>query len=126
MLMFSEKLSYHFWRNLSVVLDNHNRCWVPLLSWINTLALTAKNTVFSPSPELCGNCSFPQNFHTRKLGEIAVFFAVTISFYHVLMGLFAFQIGSAQCLWFSRNFWSRYFRLTALDFDFKVISIISS
>ena len=25
---------------------------------------------------LCGNCTFSQNFHTRKLGEIKVFFAV--------------------------------------------------
>ena len=24
----------------------------------------------------CGNCAFPQNFHTKKLGEITVFFAV--------------------------------------------------
>ena len=27
--------------------------------------------------KLCGNCVFPQNFHTRKLGEITVFYAVT-------------------------------------------------
>ena len=27
-------------------------------------------------PKLCGNCSFPQNFHTRKFDEITVFFAV--------------------------------------------------
>ena len=26
--------------------------------------------------KLCGNCSVPQNFHTRKLGEITIFFAV--------------------------------------------------
>ena len=32
-----------------------------------------KNTVISP---LCGNCSFPENFHTRKIGEITIFFAV--------------------------------------------------
>ena len=25
-------------------------------------------------PKLCGNCAYPQNFHTRKLGEIAVFY----------------------------------------------------
>ena len=30
-------------------------------------------------PKLCGNCAFPQNFHTRKLGEIAVFFAVIVA-----------------------------------------------
>ena len=27
-------------------------------------------------PKLCGNCAFPQNFHTRKLGEITAFYAV--------------------------------------------------
>ena len=27
-------------------------------------------------PKLCGNCVFPQNFHTMKLGEITVFYAV--------------------------------------------------
>ena len=27
-------------------------------------------------PKLCGNCAFPQNFHTRKLGEITVFYDV--------------------------------------------------
>ena len=26
--------------------------------------------------KLCGNCAFPQNFHTSKLGEITVFLAV--------------------------------------------------
>ena len=25
---------------------------------------------------LCGNCVFPQNIHTRKLGEMMVFYAV--------------------------------------------------
>ena len=28
--------------------------------------------------KLCGNCAFPQNFRTSKLGEIAVFYAVII------------------------------------------------
>ena len=27
-------------------------------------------------PKLCGNCAFPQSFHTRKLGEITAFYAV--------------------------------------------------
>ena len=30
------------------------------------------------SPKLCGNCGFPQNFHTRKLGEILVFHAMNL------------------------------------------------
>ena len=29
-------------------------------------------------PKLCGNYAFPQNFHTRKLVEITVFFAVGV------------------------------------------------
>ena len=28
--------------------------------------------------KLCRNCAFPQNFHTRKLGEITVFYAVNV------------------------------------------------
>ena len=27
-------------------------------------------------PKLSGNCAFSQNFHTRKSGEITVFYAV--------------------------------------------------
>ena len=57
--------------------------------------ITAQNTDISPDllvwkfcgktisvefrsifPKLCGNCAFPQNFHTRKLGAILVFYAV--------------------------------------------------
>ena len=58
---------------------------------------TTKNTIISPNilvwkfcgkeqfphiairPKLWGNCSFPQNFHTRKLVEITVFFAVFVT-----------------------------------------------
>ena len=32
--------------------------------------------VLGASPKLCRNCAFPQNFHTRTLGEISVFYAV--------------------------------------------------
>ena len=60
---------------------------------------TAKSTVISPyflvwkfcgkarfphrfrasRPKLCRDCAFPQNFHTKKSGEITVFFAVSAS-----------------------------------------------
>ena len=30
-------------------------------------------------PKLWGNCSFPQNFHTRRLGEITIFFIVFVT-----------------------------------------------
>ena len=29
-------------------------------------------------PKLCGNCAFSQNFYTRKLGKITVFYAVFV------------------------------------------------
>ena len=31
---------------------------------------------FGQRPKLCENRAFPQNFHTRKLGEITIFYAV--------------------------------------------------
>ena len=31
---------------------------------------------FEICPKLCGNSAFPQNFHTKKLGEIMVIYAV--------------------------------------------------
>ena len=46
------------------------------LSCAVTGTITAKNTVYSPNFlvwNFCGNCAFPQNFHTRKLREITVF-----------------------------------------------------
>ena len=35
--------------------------------------------VLSIRPELCGNCAFPQNFRTRKLGEITLFYAMRVN-----------------------------------------------
>ena len=32
--------------------------------------------VLCESREIMRNCAFPQNFHTRKLGEITLFYAV--------------------------------------------------
>ena len=42
--------------------------WLHLISWCWNFV-----------PKLCGNCAFPQIFHTRKLGEITVFYAVNVS-----------------------------------------------
>ena len=35
-------------------------------------------------PKLCGNCAFPQNFYTRKLGEVSEFYALLVVYmdYH--------------------------------------------
>ena len=43
-------------------------------------------------PKLCGSCAFLQDFHTRKLGEIKVFYAVSNNFRHVL-GVFSILVG---------------------------------
>ena len=34
-------------------------------------------------PNLCRNCAFPQDFHIRKLDEIAVFFTVRVAFLYL-------------------------------------------
>ena len=34
------------------------------------------NAIFAIRPKLCGNSAFSQNLHTRKLGDIAVFYTV--------------------------------------------------
>ena len=50
-------------------------------------------------PKLCENCAFPKNFHTRKLGEITVFFAVKIkqpSNYLVYLGQHHLQAVTAR------------------------------
>ena len=40
------------------------------------LSISSVTVTKSDRPKLCGNCAFPQNFHTRKLGENTVFYAV--------------------------------------------------
>ena len=49
-------------------------------TWFPGVEILQKGTVSAQfraiRPKLCGNCAFPQNFHTRKSGEITVFFAV--------------------------------------------------
>ena len=62
---------------------------------------------FRDRPKLCGNCAFPQNFHTKKLGEITVFYAVCvelINFYspgnHQKTYGFPMNLGVLQVNWF--------------------------
>ena len=43
---------------------------------LSSAIFTIKILVAETFGKLCGNCAFPQNFHTRILGEITVFFAV--------------------------------------------------
>ena len=56
------------------------------LQWIflageSFLQLIVSIIIFSQYFSLCGNCAFPQNFHTRKLGEIMVFFSIFFAIY---------------------------------------------
>ena len=39
---------------------------------------TVSSEFWATCSKLYGNCAFPQNFHTRKLGEISVFLAVPL------------------------------------------------
>ena len=57
---------------------------------------TARNT--ANHPNLCRNCPFPQNFHTRKLGVITVFFVVEVR-----------NCGGCFHSYFKTEDWNRYF-----------------
>ena len=59
---------------------------------VNAPFYTTKNTLISPNFlvwKLCGNCAFLQNFHSRKLGEITVFFAVPVAVINSTNGPFS-------------------------------------
>ena len=51
-------------------------------TWFPGVEILRKGTVFvqfrAIRPKLCGNCAFLPNFHTRKSGEMTVFFPVYI------------------------------------------------
>ena len=50
-----------------------------LISWYWNFVERHSFRIVSNRPKLCGNCAFPQIFHTRKLGENTVFYAVMYS-----------------------------------------------
>ena len=68
MSLFSEKFPTHCmkFRDLTYFPD------VEIL-WKDT----ASAEICVISTKLCGNCKFPQYFHTRKLGEVTVIYVVT-------------------------------------------------
>ena len=47
-----------------------------LISWCGNFV--ERHSFPAIRPTLCGNCVFPQNFHTRKSGETTIFFAVIL------------------------------------------------
>ena len=78
--MFITRLISSFMKFLSnvILIAKVLRKVVPYyLEWNHTLRKIPN------CPKLCGNCAFPQNFHTRKSGEITVFFAL-IAFWNLL------------------------------------------
>ena len=67
-------------------------------TWFPGVEILWKGTVSAKfqaiiRPKLCGNCAFPHHFHTRKLGEITVFYAV-FSLYGAL------QVCSSRYIYF--------------------------
>ena len=56
-----------------------NFTWFPGVEILRKGTVSAKFRAISGNrPKLRGNCAFPQNFHTRKSGEITVFFVVIV------------------------------------------------
>ena len=49
-------------------------------TWFPSVEILWKCTVFAEfratCPKICGDCAFPQNFHTRKFGKITVIYAM--------------------------------------------------
>ena len=73
LFLFSRFGVFKVWKE-GMTFFSTNFCYLSLFTFT-----TSKNTVISPNFlvwKLCGSCAFPQNFHTRKLGEITVFFVV--------------------------------------------------
>ena len=59
-------------------------------------------------PKLCGNCAFPQNFHTRKLGEITDFHKMVVSILkHTLHRSAPIELVYRDCKNFDRVIFTR-------------------
>ena len=50
----------------------------PCMEILQKRTVTHSNSKNTIRPKFYGNCALPQNFHTRKLGETTVYYAVTI------------------------------------------------
>ena len=77
-----------------------------------------KRNSFCISPKLCRSCSFPQNFHTSKLREITVFFAVFhySSYLSLFLKLFLFVSFTSE--WYISG--TVFFQITPV-FAFKFL-----
>ena len=63
-------------------------------TWFPSVEILRKGTISAyfqaNRPKLYGNCAFPQNFHTKKLDEITVFYAVIVCIFWIITVLLAF------------------------------------
>ena len=84
-------------------------CKIPEILW-----KFCEKAQFPNRPKLCGNCAFPQNFPTRKLGEITVFYAVVT---RVSYFLFFFFILLIILSFLTREF--QIFKVPAVQFHEK-------
>ena len=65
-------------------------------------------------PKLCRNCAFPENFHTSKLGEISVFYAVSVD--TRISKMFQFSFASVSFIIFVKVFLANDFICTVAYF----------
>ena len=91
--------------------------------------------VSGESPKLCGNCAFPQNFHTRKLGEITIFYGslrceqVLFRFYSDSIHTRNFQVLVVLvtlydfCYYF---FIISFFKLTSISILLHIFTVIAN
>ena len=83
--------------------------------WSADVISTSIKTNRAICPKLCGNCPFPQNFHTRKLGEITVFYALCTA---KDIPNYGFSLTLMRVIWIRENPYSGIFYVVL--FSFKI------
>ena len=83
--------------------------------WSADVICTSIKTNRAICPKLCGSCLFPQNFHTRKLGEIKVFYALRTAKDIPNYGL---SLTLIRVIWIRENPYSGIFYVVL--FSFKI------
>ena len=79
-VQYLQNIAFSFEKDLNC--KNHSS------SGSHQVTYTAQDTEISPNCLVrklcgnCGNCAFPQNFHTKRLDEITVFYTKLSTLYH--------------------------------------------
>ena len=81
--------------------------------------------------KLCGHCASLQNFHTRKLGEILVFYAISVILWLVVFrnitSLLSMYQSDSRKKYFQQIFvtfrWSTTFKNKLINFSWNIVNM---